>query len=465
MLALAHMGRTGAELLSTLRILCKHGGIDAEALKRTWPSLADSDVAATIVAKLEKSESDSLYHNFLDSAGVAISISGLGASGVEWNTTALEELFGPQHPLSDLSRHVAAEIRPWSITNIDSQIWQDFASAYPGEWQKYLNFVRDSAPGNELETRVATALILTQKSYKQLLVAGRESGSAPGTKNGEVTRAFARVTQHYQQSLPLAKATSIPERLLGPLIADSREPRSRYAAPGIFKPQATDSTINAKRWMLHTQNCMRGQTESARAQLAAIPNGVDFRSHRSYSPGDDVRHIDWNKFASLDELVFKETENHKFSNPVILLDALWLAHGLRAFIEPAKSAHTTADLFGNFLRSVSRATGRGAHAIKVYVVNSTDGVITSFVARSAKEIPTRLIPVVAALEAVADAERNASLHREIDFKNLDLVATNGIRLLPNEELFVASLPAWQSATMRIHNPKLRFAIPSFSNRG
>jgi hypothetical protein len=99
------------------------------------------------------------------------------------------------------------------------------------------------------------------------------------------------------------------------------------------------------------------------------------------------------------------------------------------------------------------------------VVNSTDGVITSFVARSAKEIPTRLIPVVAALEAVADAERNASLHREIDFKNLDLVATNGIRLLPNEELFVASLPAWQSATMRIHNPKLRFAIPSFSNRG
>src|SRR3954465_10128084 len=43
-----------------------------------------------------------------------------------------------------------------------------------------------------------------------------------------------------------------------------------------------------------------GQHQGARAG-----SSLEFREHREYEPGDDLRHIDWNVYARSDQLVAK----------------------------------------------------------------------------------------------------------------------------------------------------------------
>lgn len=60
----------------------------------------------------------------------------------------------------------------------------------------------------------------------------------------------------------------------------------------------------------------RGQQRSHRAG-----EGLTFRDHRKYVPGDDVRLLDWNLFARSDELYIKEFESERELTVHVLLDA------------------------------------------------------------------------------------------------------------------------------------------------
>ncbi|MHC4777618.1 MAG: DUF58 domain-containing protein [Planctomycetota bacterium] len=49
-------------------------------------------------------------------------------------------------------------------------------------------------------------------------------------------------------------------------------------------------------------------------------HAVEFRDHRTYAPGDDIRYIDWNVYLRLDELQIKEFEAEENLNIVLVVD-------------------------------------------------------------------------------------------------------------------------------------------------
>ncbi|MHC4600767.1 MAG: DUF58 domain-containing protein, partial [Planctomycetota bacterium] len=49
-------------------------------------------------------------------------------------------------------------------------------------------------------------------------------------------------------------------------------------------------------------------------------HAVEFRDHRTYAPGDDIRYIDWNVYLRLDELHLKEFEAEENLNIAIVVD-------------------------------------------------------------------------------------------------------------------------------------------------
>src|SRR5688500_18293313 len=48
---------------------------------------------------------------------------------------------------------------------------------------------------------------------------------------------------------------------------------------------------------------------------------VEFRQHRQYVPGDDIRHLDWKVFGKTDRFYIREYEEETNLRATILLDA------------------------------------------------------------------------------------------------------------------------------------------------
>ncbi len=70
---------------------------------------------------------------------------------------------------------------------------------------------------------------------------------------------------------------------------------------------------------LVSRRVFRGQLLAQRRtrQLGA---GLEFAEHRDYTAGDDFRHVDWNVFARLDELLIKRFQEEEDLHVYILLD-------------------------------------------------------------------------------------------------------------------------------------------------
>ena len=65
-----------------------------------------------------------------------------------------------------------------------------------------------------------------------------------------------------------------------------------------------------------TQGRMRGEKRSRRRGLS-----TEFADHKDYTPGDDLRHLDWNIFGRLEKLFIKLFEEEEERNVFLLLDA------------------------------------------------------------------------------------------------------------------------------------------------
>ncbi|MEC7947034.1 MAG: DUF58 domain-containing protein, partial [Myxococcota bacterium] len=61
-----------------------------------------------------------------------------------------------------------------------------------------------------------------------------------------------------------------------------------------------------------------GQGEQAAAALGA---GVTFADHRPYAPGDDLRHVDWNIYARLDQLLVRLYHEDREQTVAVVVDA------------------------------------------------------------------------------------------------------------------------------------------------
>src|SRR6185295_11299506 len=99
-------------------------------------------------------------------------------------------------------------------------------------------------------------------------------------------------------------------------------PRSPMATDNAAKPTYLDpKTLDRVKRLdvrarLVVEGFVSGQHRSPYHGLA-----VEFATHREYSPGDDLRHIDWKVWSRSDRLYIKEYEEETNLKCTILLDA------------------------------------------------------------------------------------------------------------------------------------------------
>src|SRR4029453_3534175 len=74
----------------------------------------------------------------------------------------------------------------------------------------------------------------------------------------------------------------------------------------------------------------RRAKSSAKGERRSKAKGqsVEFSDHRTYTPGDDFRYLDWNLFGRLDRLFLKLYEEERELPVTIFLDAVeWIPFG------------------------------------------------------------------------------------------------------------------------------------------
>jgi uncharacterized protein (DUF58 family) len=89
------------------------------------------------------------------------------------------------------------------------------------------------------------------------------------------------------------------------------------AAPGALSPQAMH-VLNRMR--LNTGSLLLSQSAGARSSRQRKP-ASDFREHRQYVPGDDVRYVDWKASARQEHVFIKQGEQEKAALVYVLIDA------------------------------------------------------------------------------------------------------------------------------------------------
>ena len=75
-----------------------------------------------------------------------------------------------------------------------------------------------------------------------------------------------------------------------------------------------------ERLALVARRTFRGAGAGERRARAA-GSSIEFRDHRAYSPGDDLRHLDWNLLARLDRLYLKRFHDQQDVTLHLVVDA------------------------------------------------------------------------------------------------------------------------------------------------
>ncbi|MBN2501013.1 MAG: DUF58 domain-containing protein, partial [Anaerolineales bacterium] len=101
-----------------------------------------------------------------------------------------------------------------------------------------------------------------------------------------------------------------------------RAPRPR---PGVGTARQVDVQLSAQairqleRLRLRTTRDLQGEAIGERRSSRRRPD-VDFREHRAYVPGDDLRFVDWRASARSETFFVKQGEQTKEAAVFLLLD-------------------------------------------------------------------------------------------------------------------------------------------------
>src|SRR5687767_135834 len=89
----------------------------------------------------------------------------------------------------------------------------------------------------------------------------------------------------------------------------STPPQRPVPPPEAGPASLTDATFlrTLDRLALQTQRRLRGDNIGQRSSFRRLP-ASDFREHRVYQPGDDLRHVDWNASARAEHVFIKMGE-------------------------------------------------------------------------------------------------------------------------------------------------------------
>ncbi len=118
--------------------------------------------------------------------------------------------------------------------------------------------------------------------------------------------------------------------------------------------------------------------------------GVEFREHRPYSPGDDIRHLDWSAHARSGQLILKEYQAHSNSTLILVPDC----SPTMDFGEPDKFFYAQ-----KFLAALGFIGLQAADRVRLFPLSPAYKQSQSFLGASA------IIPFLEALERLAPSSQ------------------------------------------------------------
>ena len=135
--------------------------------------------------------------------------------------------------------------------------------------------------------------------------------------------------------------------------------------------------------------------------------GIDFFGSRAYTPGDDIRRVNWRTYALRDELVVTEFEQERIADVHLILDARARVHtqvgDICTFDHATRAAASLAShfidqgnnvgllIYGDFLHWVYPAIGRG-QTERVLDALARAKIADKKAFEDLRQIPTRLFP-------------------------------------------------------------------------
>lgn len=114
---------------------------------------------------------------------------------------------------------------------------------------------------------------------------------------------------------------------------------------------------------------------------AAVGAGVSFADHRPYAPGDDLRHVDWNIYARLDQLLVRLFHEDREQTVAVLVDASGsMGTGERSKLDHAGDLAACLCLVGLLGRDAVRLAIVGAVGGTVVVEGRDPAALPRFLA-------------------------------------------------------------------------------------
>jgi uncharacterized protein (DUF58 family) len=101
-----------------------------------------------------------------------------------------------------------------------------------------------------------------------------------------------------------------------PAASQGTGPDAAWSKDVRFQPEAIRQM---DRLMINASRFLPGYSSGLRSSARRRPQ-LEFREHRMYTPGDDVRFVDWKASARQEHIFVKQGEHHKEASIFVLLD-------------------------------------------------------------------------------------------------------------------------------------------------
>ncbi len=175
------------------------------------------------------------------------------------------------------------------------------------------------------------------------VIDGETTALAPLPAGGRISISYTIVPQRGEYELPSVRTKRWGHGAPAPLVEEIRCPSSLLVLP---RPAPlAEIEIRPRRTLVYAG--------TVKADVGGA--GIDFFGCRNYTPGDDVRRINWRAYARTGRLVVNEYEQERIADVNVILDARARAHHRSSdgdTFEPA--VHAAASLAVHFLEQGNR---------------------------------------------------------------------------------------------------------------
>ncbi|MCB9759630.1 MAG: DUF58 domain-containing protein [Alphaproteobacteria bacterium] len=109
---------------------------------------------------------------------------------------------------------------------------------------------------------------------------------------------------------------------------------------------------------------------AARTRSRRLGAGIDFADHRAYTPGDDLKYVDWTLYGRLDQLMIRLSEEETELNVHLLVD---LSRSMELDVGGAPSADPKADVARSVATALAYVALSNLDQVRVWPFSTTLG--------------------------------------------------------------------------------------------